>query len=404
MSKRLFEVFLGTYNSAAWIEGTLHSLEAQNCEPFKVIIVDNCSTDNTVSIIQSFFLNFNFRNEYQLVQNETNVGAISSFLKRLDLFESDWLILVHQDDYYAPNHISTLLNAIKATSEDTSIVFTAMKRMNHKSEETFPVPTLSSLLSTKERINNFLITLQISPVNFPASALKISTLRTTSTSCHSTAFNDTELILKLMAKSDVHYIPIETMHYRIYEGNASSITSKRANDLAVSAGLIEVFHDVNCSEILWKIKDSEKLPSLIEAIERALEIRISDEFVRNHTKLLIAESLNRMFGYENKTISEFLQKSLNQWELSRESNVVMNLTLNNGFKELELKANPQNPNFVSDSTNKITIKEFGKRSKLISNISLEKREKFYNLVFNRSFLKFSNRPFIKVWRSRDKNG
>ena len=55
MSKELFEVFLGTYNAEPWIEQVISSLEAQDCAPFKVKIIDNASTDNTIALIEEIF-------------------------------------------------------------------------------------------------------------------------------------------------------------------------------------------------------------------------------------------------------------------------------------------------------------------------------------------------------------
>ena len=55
MSKELFEVFLGTFNAEPWIEQVIGSLEAQDCAPFKVKIIDNASTDKTTALIEDIF-------------------------------------------------------------------------------------------------------------------------------------------------------------------------------------------------------------------------------------------------------------------------------------------------------------------------------------------------------------
>ena len=92
MSKELFEVFLGTYNAEPWIEQVISSLEAQDHPAFRVRIFDNDSSDNTVEMISNILSKNTLKNEYTLFKNDQNIGAISSFLDRLDQFDCDWIV------------------------------------------------------------------------------------------------------------------------------------------------------------------------------------------------------------------------------------------------------------------------------------------------------------------------
>ncbi|PMY01431.1 glycosyl transferase family 2, partial [Pseudomonas sp. MPR-R2A5] len=47
-------VVMPTYNGAALIGETIASLQAQSFRDFELIIVDDCSTDDTVAVIRSF--------------------------------------------------------------------------------------------------------------------------------------------------------------------------------------------------------------------------------------------------------------------------------------------------------------------------------------------------------------
>lgn len=174
--------------------------------------------------------------------------------------------MIHQDDVYHSNHISTLTSAMNATNEDTSIIFAAMKRIDGEGNVTIAPPTLSSKLSKTDRLENFMLSLQISPINFPACALRIAEMRTTTTTRHTTAFNDIEMLLRMMCVSDVRYIPEETMHYRVYSGNAASITSSLANDRAIFVGLVELFHSREIDQVLTLATSEEHWRKLIGSI------------------------------------------------------------------------------------------------------------------------------------------
>lgn len=390
---------MGTYNAEPWITKVLHSLESQDCDPFQVVIVDNASTDNTVEIIENTFKEYALKNSYQLVRNFKNIGAISSFLDRLSFFDSEWIVMIHQDDHYHKNHISNLVAAMSEVTEKTGVIFSAMKRIDQNDTVIFNPPTLSSKLSETDRFRNVLLSLQISPINFPACALKKSILEKVDTTRHTTAFNDMELLLRMMCISDIKYLPIETMHYRVYEGNSSNTTTNFSNDRAVLIGLNEFLHSSEFRFLLDTYVSEEKVSDLISALENAIEIRMSDTELKIILANLIAEFLIREFGYENEVVNKFLRTTLEKFNLPKETKLVDNLKNLNQFEVQELRSQGSNP------FSKIDLATFSKEKSGINtaldSIPLSTREKIYNSFFTSMLLKSSKRPFIKVWRKTE---
>lgn len=401
MSKELFEVFLGTFNAEPWIEQVISSLEAQDQPAFRVKIFDNASTDNTVAMISDILSRANLKNEYTLFTNDKNIGAISSFLDRLDQFDCDWVVMVHQDDYYHPDHISTLANALNEKSENTGIVFTAMQRIDGQGNVKLSPPTLSSKLSKTDRLENFMLSLQLSPINFPACALRKSELQLVSASRHTTAFNDIEILLQMMCVADVRYIPKETMHYRVYAGNAASITSTLANDRAIFVGLVELFHSKEVDQVLTLVTSDEQWQKLVESINQAIEIRIHSKEIQDLARNMISESLVRRFGYENKHLAEFLMSSLTELGLDRETEMVRNLHTHPGYKQVELSESTTGES-LELATLSIGSTPFVAR--LLDLVSLPTRERFFDAVFRSRLLIGVKRPFVRVWRLRGRNG
>ena len=399
MSKELFEVFLGTFNAEPWIQQVISSLEAQDCPPFKVKIIDNASTDNTVSLIEEIFSKSSMKNSYELLRNNRNIGPISSFLDRLDQFESDWIVMLHQDDIYHPDHISTLTKAMTDSDQNTGIIFTAMRRIDGHGNVKISPPTLSSKLSTTDRLENFMLSLQISPINFPACALKKSELLKTDTARHTTAFNDIEMLLRMMCVSDVIYVPKETMHYRVYAGNAASITSSLANDRAILVGLVELFHSSEINQVLDLVSTPSQWNKLIDSINQAIQIRIASVDIQNLARNLIAEALTRRIGYQNSAITNFLVSSLSDLGLNHESEIAQSLFQDSSFQVTSLSPVDGGANF------KAVLPKLGREpmtSKLFSLIPLTVRERIFDSVFGGRVMGSVNRPFVKVWRLRGK--
>lgn len=50
----LVSVIIPMYNAARFISQTLESLLYQTVKDFEVVVVDDCSTDNSVEIVKSF--------------------------------------------------------------------------------------------------------------------------------------------------------------------------------------------------------------------------------------------------------------------------------------------------------------------------------------------------------------
>ena len=397
MDKELFEVFLGTYNAEPWIEKAINSLEAQSCDPFNVKIIDNASEDNTIALIEDIFSINTFKNNYTLLKNHKNIGPISSFLDRLDQFNCDWIVMIHQDDIYHPDHISTLTSAMRNADKNTGAIFTAMKRIDGEGNVKISPPTISSKLSKTDRLENFMLSLQLSPVNFPACAIRVSELLATNTARHTTAFNDTEMLLRILCVSDISYIPLETMHYRVYPGNAAAITSSLANDRAVFVGLVELFHSEEVAQVLSLAKTSSHWVKLISSINQAIEIRIQDIEIRNLARNVIAETLVRKYGYQNREISNFLVTSLSSLGLTHESIIAQNLHLDSSYLKDELQSSGEATDY------KVTAPLLGKKPlicKLNDLVPLPAREVFFDGVFRSRLLSRVNRPFVRVWRLR----
>lgn len=96
-----------TYNGAPWIEKCLQHL-LNSSYPTKIIVVDNCSTDNTTAILRQFY------DKIVFIQAESNLGFGRGnnlgILKALDL-GADYVFLLNQDAYADQYCIEKLMEA-----------------------------------------------------------------------------------------------------------------------------------------------------------------------------------------------------------------------------------------------------------------------------------------------------
>lgn len=98
-----------TYNGANWIKKCLHSLLTSSI-PVNVIIIDNCSTDNTLDIIEKSFNDiFVFKAPYNLGFGAANNKGIEIALNK----GAQYLFLLNQDAWVEEHTIEKLLDFSK---------------------------------------------------------------------------------------------------------------------------------------------------------------------------------------------------------------------------------------------------------------------------------------------------
>lgn len=98
-------VILATYNGEKFISKQLNSILQQDVAVDEIIICDDCSTDGTVQILQSYLND----NRIKLYINNERLGVFGNFRKAAKMAVcGNWLIFSDQDDIWVPNKISTL--------------------------------------------------------------------------------------------------------------------------------------------------------------------------------------------------------------------------------------------------------------------------------------------------------
>ena len=101
-------IAMATYNGEKFILEQLESFANQTVLPNEVVITDDCSTDNTLSLINSFKKTAPFT--VRVYSNETNLGYTQNFNKALQLCTNELIFLSDQDDVWFPNKIEYILN------------------------------------------------------------------------------------------------------------------------------------------------------------------------------------------------------------------------------------------------------------------------------------------------------
>ncbi len=101
MDKNLtVSVIMPAYNSEKYISGAVESLLAQTFQDFEIIVVNDCSTDNTVEKVSSFA-----DKRIKILQTPQNIGAAGARNLGLQHAQGQYIAFLDADDYAYPTRL-----------------------------------------------------------------------------------------------------------------------------------------------------------------------------------------------------------------------------------------------------------------------------------------------------------
>lgn len=109
-------IIIPAYNKANYIADTLDSCKNQSFCDYEIIIIDDCSTDNTFQIINTF-ASENSTLSIRIFQNETNRGVSFSRNRGMQIATGNYILFLDADDILHPEALSVLWNAVKPNTD-----------------------------------------------------------------------------------------------------------------------------------------------------------------------------------------------------------------------------------------------------------------------------------------------
>lgn len=106
VQKPLVSIVVITYNSADFILETLESVRSQTFEYLELVICDDCSTDQTITVIKRWLKkNEKFFVRVSLIRNSENQGISKNINNGYKAASGEWIKPIAGDDILLPNCI-----------------------------------------------------------------------------------------------------------------------------------------------------------------------------------------------------------------------------------------------------------------------------------------------------------
>jgi glycosyltransferase involved in cell wall biosynthesis/peptidoglycan/xylan/chitin deacetylase (PgdA/CDA1 family) len=125
-AKQLVSILIPSFNAGEWIADTLRSAIAQTWERKEIIVVDDGSTDNTLSIARQF------ESDSVRIVSQKNQGAASARNTALSLCHGDYIQWLDADDLLAPDKIEKQLAVLDQNVSKKTLLSSEFAKFLHR--------------------------------------------------------------------------------------------------------------------------------------------------------------------------------------------------------------------------------------------------------------------------------
>lgn len=109
-----------SYNYEKYILKTLESIKAQTYKNFEIIVVDDCSVDNSCRIVEDF-ISDNQDLKITLLKHEINRGQLAAMIRGLENANGQFISFIDSDDILLPEYAQSHIRV----HMETSVAFTS---------------------------------------------------------------------------------------------------------------------------------------------------------------------------------------------------------------------------------------------------------------------------------------
>lgn len=231
----LVSIITPTYNCGNFVSETIRSVQAQSYRNWEMIIVDDCSDDNTYDIIAEFLID----SRIKYFKNSVNKGAALTRNFALRLAKGKWIAFLDSDDLWTPDKLEKQLKfmvendykfsytkyiEIDEFGREKGICVSGPKYITRRGMYNFCWPGCLTVMYSQESVGS----IQIADIK---------------------KNNDYAMWLKVCHKADCYLLPEILAKYR--KGRSGSISTH--GYVTLMKWHYKLFHEANGNNIVYSL-------------------------------------------------------------------------------------------------------------------------------------------------------
>ena len=205
--KELVSIIMPSYNTGRYIKDSIESVRAQSYTNWELIIVDDCSTDDTDKIVEQYLTD----DRIIYIKNATNCGAALSRNQALREAKGKWIAFLDSDDLWEPLKLEKQI----AFMQDHGYAFSYTDYMVQLNGEWLPYVYTGPRVVTRRKMYNYCYfsTITVMYDRDVIGLIQIENLRKN---------NDYAMWLQAIEKSNCYRFSECLSYYIKHEGSVSS--------------------------------------------------------------------------------------------------------------------------------------------------------------------------------------
>lgn len=202
-------IIIPCYNAAKFIEQTLNSVIAQTYNNYEVIIVNDGSTDDSVSKINPFITNKNFK-----LISKVNGGVSSARNIGLENANGDYVALLDADDVWLPNNLKEKITLLE---QDPELFFVYSDMIQF---DTQGVERIVKGFKTEKLLSNYLLQTEL-PIPGACSNVVFRNNKVLKFDIQMSTAADQDFIISLIMLGKAGYLNEPLWKYRVFPNSMS---------------------------------------------------------------------------------------------------------------------------------------------------------------------------------------
>lgn len=211
-----FSLLIAHYNNFEYFQDCYQSILAQTYPNFEVIILDDCSTDNSWEKVKKLVKD---DSRFKLFQNEENKGVGYTKAKLIELAKGEICGFLDPDDALVP---TALENSLSNFSENIIAVYSQIKMCDNQLNFIKLFPNQNQVKNNNPYFLNIFFT-----INHFFAFRKTAYLKTEGINPELTSAVDQDLYLKLYEQGNIKFIKTPHYIYRLHDKGVSQEKSKK---------------------------------------------------------------------------------------------------------------------------------------------------------------------------------
>lgn len=159
----LVSIIMPLYNTAKLVVESIQSIENQTYPDWKLIIVDDCSTDNSYEVVEKHIAQSDKGHQIKLIKNTINLGSPMTRNEALREARGQFIAFCDADDLWLPDKLT--LQVTHMSKEKIGLTYTQFRRVSEKNDEVGHLISPPTSISFRQLLGNTAICTSTAMVN-----------------------------------------------------------------------------------------------------------------------------------------------------------------------------------------------------------------------------------------------